>query len=535
MDFLKSSEDLKKSGAGLLDLMLRTRYHTFDAANVTLFSRICHRSEMTQLTKPRAMSIVRLRISEQLNQSEFCGKNRRTENLYGSLMKLESQSKAVYEGLAKVINKQLKKTKSVAWEALQYSTGELDNDDQVLEFLLKLDDDHPLVVLLSEHSKSVDNQLSKQRAFHAFLLLDKPSEANTVFSAINLEKAKWGKDQQTDWAKLESLLSRASTSSRSAGEIVKNDQNELRDDDVQSRHVLIEHAVEALNKDNPAQELLIQVLGTSGSTRKDSRHLIDLLFPPELESQASDEEMPKTLDAVFKLAHNLNGPLPQLDTMCVLRDVAICLSIPRKYRFEAIRQYKQELKIRHLPTADIGISKQILCRALKLISKPKKQHVSSTELQLRFVNSKVSGERILDVDAKDLMSLAKTQLLANTQEPAGASLSSMDFYSHFSQGLAKALRIPYNESDQNTPPTYHGFINERLRLFDSVGIKVCVFTSLERTKDELELVRDWFKLIEIVKVKEENPLLFGTLRTTIDTVNGLLDDRFSSGGTTDII
>jgi hypothetical protein len=482
---------------------------------------------------PRAMLIFGLRIKAGKKQSEFCGSQKggdgpsNLKNEYTAMMQLKRHARTSYEKLAEAICKHQQLPK-VVWEQLKYDNDQLDLDDQVLQQLLTLDDEHPLIKLLSEHAKDIDRSIKSQRAIHTHMLMHLSAKAITVRNIIENQQNEWTEQQRADWAIVLALLDRT-----------KTEATELKNDDDESRQILIEHAVEALSKDKVAEELLFKVLSTSGSTQKDSRHLVNLLFPSELESQAADNEMPKTLDAVFKLAHNLNRPLPELDTMCALRDVAVCLSIPRKIRFDAIRQYKQEMKIRHLPTVDIGISKQILCRALKLISKPKKQHVNSTELQLRFVNSNTSGERVLDVDASDLLALAKTQLLADTQadtqEPAGASLSSIDFYSHFSQGLAKALRLPYSEADQNTPPTYYEFINERLRLFDLVGIRICVFISLERTREELNQVGQWFSLLEIIQVREEHPLLFGKMRTTINTVNGLLDDRFGSGGTTDIM
>ncbi len=322
-----------------------------------------------------------------------------------------------------------------------------------------------------------------------------------------------------------------SSTEQQNGEWTEQELTELREEDKRSRQPLIDFAVNALNKDKKSVEILFKVLDLKEGESRDASRLVELLFPRDLEENAADEEVPATLDSLLKIAHRLDGTLPDPTTLYMLRDVAIGLSIPRKYRIEALRQYMQEKKIRHLPTVDIGISKQILCRAMKLMSNPASQRVANAELHARFI----CREKVLDVEVGDILHLVGKQPFVDVQEPAGASLKSSDFLLQFCQGLAKALRVSFDESDKNEPPGYYRLINVQLGDYNKVGVTVCVFLTLARSDEEINKIREWFELLEIVRVTEREPWLFKALRKRIDNVDDLLHDQFGPSGTTDIV
>ena len=418
--------------------------------------------------------------------------------------------------------------KKATADQLHYADDNLGPEDQLLKHLLELGGGHVLRKILSKYRKNSNRGLPNQAVGEVYMLLDLPDEAKAARAEIEKAKSRWTSGQQEDFRRFIELLDLALKHSETIGEIAAEPSLDLAQSDEAARKALIEHAIGAVAKDQNAIESLIFHFNAT-KQRPEASVLVGWLFPVELEGNAGEDEAPATFLSFLKFVHQLEHPLPTRDTLHALRDIAICLSIPRKLRFEALGQYMRDHRITQLPVVDVGISKQIVCRALGRMSKPKNPEHLRAHIQMRIA---VTKEKIVDVDLTELLRFANANVIGEVQEPAGATLSAKDFYDQFTQGLAKAICLPIEKADKS------GFlaeINSMLETYAELETKIFVFLNQRRPEKELEKLEKDFPLLEIVRLADVDPPEIRKLRNNVQFANTLLDSRLGSTGTTDII
>ncbi|MEI7461852.1 MAG: hypothetical protein WCK15_20875 [Pirellula sp.] len=475
---------------------------------------------------PRAMYIFRLRHESGKDQHSVFGRGN-PQNQYIKAMKLERLTEVTFENLATSLSS-APNTK-VSGAQLFYADENLSLEDQVLRHLLNLDPSHAVRKQISSKIKSANRGLPDDAVGGVYLLLYAHDIAKDVRNDLEQASKKWTNGEKADYQKLVELLGQIpSQGDMEAVPVIETYQTLLQADSA-ARKSLIDYAVQAVKNDQQAIDTLYAHFKLDNE-RRDVPFLIELLFPDKLEVDAADDVAPTTIMSFIKLAHNgLEGPLPSRDILLALRDVAICLSIPRKYRFEALTQYMQHQKIRQLPTMDLLISKQIMCRAFGIMSKPKNPQLHPVQIQARIALSK---ESIVDVDIASILGFANSSLLNQVQLPAGESLSGNTFFEQFCQGLAKSINIRF---DQVPLATVVYDINKMLETYSGLQIQVCVFINQKRTETELSKLNGEFPLVHFVRLGFVEPTEFRTLGNNVQLADEILDGKFGSGGTTDII
>jgi hypothetical protein len=295
----------------------------------------------------------------------------------------------------------------------------------------------------------------------------------------------------------------------------------LLGDDAETRKSLIATAAAILKEDSTTLNSFCAKFNLAPGATTDT---VERLFPEGGEDHVKDEELTLTFEHFTKSVLDvvkMASPMSP-STLVALRDIAICLSLPRNHRLDALKQLRAAGRFTSLPTADRELAKLIIARTIGRIpgrlTRPIPRHevlnrihdgeipivdVTDDELNGGYINTESNASADSPSTITGLAALEIEGSVIHFEEPPESGPESAEFLSDFCFGLASALQIEGCDlSDRAIPPSYDWLINDALDcLSTTLDVKVCVFITKERPT-EISTLRGWFPRLEIVRMAD---------------------------------
>ena len=292
------------------------------------------------------------------------------------------------------------------------------------------------------------------------------------------------------------------------------DESTLQKKDAETRQSLIEYAENLLDSDQPALKAICRQLGLKDPS---SGLAVQKLFPLQHDAAADVHQLSSEFRDFMQLGFAMRKQPYSMPVAILigLRDIAICMSVPRKDRLDAIRQSLSDSGLKKLPTADLEFARLIVGRALGKLPGRRPDQIPRGAIRARVL---AGNENVVELTLNEL-----SGAIAVFDEPADEGSDSNKYLEQFCAGLAQGMGIPCDENDQSLPPAYTPEINSHLKWYANAQVKVCIFVTTERPVDEIPKLKGWFPQLDIVRLADCDPEHYRDLRTGAD----LFDEAFA--------
>jgi|GEM_PF-4135736 len=203
-------------------------------------------------------------------------------------------------------------------------------------------------------------------------------------------------------------------------------------------------------------------------------------------------------------------------TLIRLRDVAICLSLPRSHRLAALRQVLIYSEVVKLPTNDMKLAQSIVSRCIGSIPQlgSEEERESIRQRALR------RGEKLV-VDSMDAIVGSRADLSG----PGETGLSEQRYLAAFCAGLAEDLgvEVDFEWNSEKVSETSLSSLRSAIDLFvDRMKVQIIVFLSGERTPNEIKTLQEWFPNLGYYRVADTQPKELGDLAFQIKIFDELM-------------
>lgn len=489
-------------------------------------------------TKPRSVLIYRYQFENDLTAAQIAPRSSGdfAQTIYTAMLKLEPQTQLQFEKLASRLN-DLKEL-GLNDDDLRYDDEALDAEDRALQLLIGLPDDHKLTQLLK--SQIANDERTRKSGIEmkpvGFIYYLVSNSHDGIQTEISSQAKKWSGDAKELVTQFFDLISAAikQRTPETNGETPNDrpwrqaepiddphaEDPKIKEDEAATRQLLTEYASNVLAADSKTLSSICRhfELAEGAAFLASSR-----MFPPEKAQAATDDAINPTfqhfLQVVFAVAkRNLHA---ERATLLKLRDVAICLTLPRRHVFEALKQSQSDSGFTKLPTADLEVAKLIIARALGRIPGRTSKQVPPNALRDRIVKG---DEGIVEVTDQLLLEMSGTTIVVD--EPPASWIEDTIFISDFCLGLAKAIHVGFDMKDKAVPPANLKDINDALELFSVLEVKICVFMTTERPA-AIGQLRSWFPQLNFIRVADCEHAEYTRLKYQVKLFDDKITEHFS--------